>query len=95
MTNKNGAVEPSRSLAIIEVGAIYEDCAFHPVLCTYSSLEDDEVRGISLIDGGVRSCSILHCGPQPLTLDAVLEIKKDFGSYVEKRTADVQGHSGG
>jgi hypothetical protein len=35
----------------IAVGTIYEDCAYHPVLCTYRSDEEDEMEGISLIDG--------------------------------------------
>jgi len=46
----------------IVVGAVFEDCAFHPVLCTVASPEEDELLGISLIDGQIRSCSIAQPG---------------------------------
>lgn len=52
--------------AKISVGDIYEDCAYHPVRCT--EVEDDDVTGVSLIDGSSpRSCSIKHCGVRKLT----------------------------
>jgi hypothetical protein len=48
-------------------GDIYEDCAFHPVLCV--KVDDDEVSGVSLVDGSwPRSCSLSHCGVRKLTL---------------------------
>ena len=41
------------------VGLVYEDCFFHPVLCTYLDVDGDEMAGISLIDGsGPRGCSL-------------------------------------
>jgi hypothetical protein len=48
-------------------GDIYEECAFHPILCT--SVYGDEVNGISLIDAtSPRSCSLTHCGVIKLTI---------------------------
>lgn len=70
------------------VGLIYEDCFFHPVLCTYCSFEDDEMQGISLIDASSdRGCSIRHCGPVPLSVEQAVWIKEHFDEYVEARTA--------
>jgi hypothetical protein len=70
------------------VGLIYEDCAFHPVLCTSLSVEDDEMRGISLIDGSTpRSCSPRHCGPVPLTVAEAVWIKEHFETYARRRAA--------
>ncbi len=48
-------------------GDIYEDCAFHPVLCV--RVDGDEISGISLVDGSFpRSCSLSHCGVRKLTV---------------------------
>jgi hypothetical protein len=53
----------------IRPGDIYEDCACHPVLCTHVSDVDDEICGISLVDGSApRSCSLRHCGVRRLSL---------------------------
>jgi hypothetical protein len=71
----------------ITVGNIYEQCAYHPVLCTFKEEADDEMGGISLIDGQFRSCSVLHCGPEPLSLSQALEIKRDLPAYVAHRVA--------
>lgn len=57
-----------RSELDIQVGDFYEDCGYHPCLCTSVS-EDDEVTGISLVDGSSpRSCSPHHCGLRLLTV---------------------------
>src|SRR6266571_4712103 len=61
---------PDRNLLIlkmeIKVGDIYEDCAYHPVLCTLA--EGDDLEGYSLLDGSFpRGCSIIHCGPFKLS----------------------------
>jgi hypothetical protein len=81
------------------VGCIYEDCAFHPVFCTNVSYEDDELTGISLIDGSApRSCSMKHCGPELLTAEQAVRIKESFDAYVAFRVGggdvnayDVEG----
>lgn len=72
-------------------GKIYEDCAFHPVLCTHVH-EDDEntVSGISLIDGSSpRNCDIVRCDVIPLTIEQVIEIKRNFPRYVERRRKEL------
>ena len=75
----------------IEPGDIYEDCAFHPVWCTWVDYSEDEIRGISLLDGtGPRSCSPAHCGPIKLTAREALEIRRDHAAYVIRRTAELE-----
>jgi hypothetical protein len=75
------------------IGCIYEDCAFHPVLCTGILAEADgdaSLHGVSLLDGSApRSCSIRHCGPALLTLDEALAIREDRGGYVERRLSEI------
>jgi hypothetical protein len=56
----------------IAPGDIYEDCSYHPVLCT--SRDGDEVQGISLIDGSrPRACSLTHCGVVKLEIAEVTD----------------------
>ena len=75
------------------VGLIYEDCAFHPVLCTYLSVEDDEMLGISLIDGtGPRGCSPTYCGPVPMSVADAVWVKQHFDAYCEARKAGKEPH---
>ncbi len=70
----------------LRVGGIYEDCSYHPCLCTALDRSEDELRGISLVDGsGPRSCSIKYCGAVPLKLEQVLEAKRDFPAYLQQR----------
>jgi hypothetical protein len=70
---------------------IYEDCAFHPVLCTHVH-DDDSISGISLIDGsGPRNCSLVHCGVELLTVDDVIAIRQNFSAYVARRKAEMNG----
>lgn len=71
-------------------GDLYEDCSFHPVLCVGVNEEDDEMWGISLIDGSQpRACSLQHCGPVALTVEEAVAIKADFAAYVARRTAEI------
>lgn len=69
------------------VGCIYEDCAFQPVLCTAVDYEEDELVGISLIDGSEPSCSIHHCGAELINAQQAQLIKSNFERYVEFRKA--------
>jgi len=44
-------------------GDIYESCSYHPVLCLGVDYKQDEIWGISLVDGThPMSCSLVHCG---------------------------------
>lgn len=68
----------------IKPGDIYQDCAYHPVLCTKS--DGDAVEGISLIDGtSPRSCSISSCGIKLITLRTALRIKKRGPATAKKQ----------
>lgn len=69
----------------ITVGGIYEDCNFHPCLCT--QIEGDEIQGISLIDGSApRSCSLAYCGPTALTVSEAASIREQFQRYIDLRS---------
>lgn len=58
-------------------GDIYEDCSSHPCLCIGVSEEEDEIWGVSLIDGSYpRSCSLQHCSIEKLTVDQAWMRKK-------------------
>jgi hypothetical protein len=73
----------------IRPGDIYEDCAYHPVLCV--AVDDDEVRGISLLDASMpRSCSLDHCGVVKLSIEDVLAARADWPAYRERREREVQ-----
>ena len=57
----------------IKVGDIYEDCAYHPVKCTYS--KGDNIEGISLVDGSApRCCSVSNCRPKKITMKSAEEL---------------------
>jgi hypothetical protein len=69
----------------IKVGDIYEDCAFHPVLCTFVT-SDGSVGGISLVDGSYpRCCSLFSCGVQKLTVAEAEKICKEGPSSDKKK----------
>jgi hypothetical protein len=74
----------------IAVGTIYEDCAFHPVLCTVVE-NDGSVSGISLIDASEpRNCAPDGCGAAPLAVEDIVAAMRDFGAYVKRRTEEVE-----
>ena len=68
-----------RSAAIalaIKPGDIYEDCAYHPVVCVEADIEDDSLTGVSLINGSYpRCCSFIHCGVRKLSIEEAWEIR--------------------
>lgn len=62
----------------LAIGDIYEDSAYHPVLCTAVDYENDDISGISLIDGSYpRSCSLRHSGVRKLTVEEAWEIRRE------------------
>ena len=63
----------------IQVGDIYEDCSFHPVLCTAV----DEVAGIVL-------SGALHCGPIRIRVEDVMTIKQDLEGYARRRKEELR-----
>ncbi|WP_290053506.1 hypothetical protein [Amycolatopsis solani] len=73
--------------ADIRPGEIYEDCSFHPVLCTY--VDDDEIGGISLIDASApRACSLSGCAVRTLTIEDVIAARNDWPAYSARRKAE-------
>jgi hypothetical protein len=73
---------------LIKVGDVYEDCAYHPVLCTESDYKDDNLSGISLFDGSTpRSCSPTHCAPRLLTPAEISDKIKHRDEWLEAAVA--------
>lgn len=51
-------------------GGFYEDCAYHPCLTMAVDGDEDDIWGISLVDGSwPRSCSLRMCGVVSLTIE--------------------------
>jgi hypothetical protein len=64
-----------RKLAL-KPGDISESCSYHPVLCLGVDYKQDEIWGVSLIDGThPMSCSLLNCGVRKLSPKQTWEIK--------------------
>ena len=64
---------PADSPTQFQPGDYYEDCVFHPCVCIRVDPEDDELLGISLVDGSFpRGCCFRHCGVRKLTLAEAL-----------------------
>ena len=60
----------------IKPGDLYEDCAYHPVVCVEVDMENDSITGISLVDGSQpRCCSFIHCGVRKLTVEQAWAIR--------------------
>ncbi|MEU5279470.1 hypothetical protein AB0G87_24010 [Streptomyces asoensis] len=87
----SGTTDPGNPNGI-QVGDIYEDCSFHPVLCTaVDDVAGVVLSGISLIDGTFpRSCDALYCGPVRIGVGDVMAIKEDFDGYVRRRKEELR-----
>ncbi|MEV4128063.1 hypothetical protein [Nocardia sp. NPDC049707] len=71
-------------------GDIYEDCHFHPVLCTHIN-DGDEIGGISLIDAtSPRACSLSHCAVIKLSIDDVIAARADWPAHLARRKAEFE-----
>lgn len=85
----------------------FVDCNYHPVKLTeWTWIGKDifgaDVSGISLTTGKGSSCSIFHCGPEPITEAIALEmasVYKDrgdkglairYGGYTEEQYAEFE-----
>ena len=61
------------------LGDIYEDSAHHPCLCVEINVPNDEIWGISLVDGSYpRSCSLEHSGVRELTIEEAWRIRQSW-----------------
>ena len=80
----------------LKPGDLFEDCAYHPVLCLGVNYKTDEIWGVSLIDGSdPRACSLLHCGVRKLTAKEAWRIKMKGPSDREARDRNLRIAAGG
>ncbi len=94
----------SRALPDFEMGDIYLDCAYHPVIATEAvrfrtaqpGCWDADLAGVSMIDGsGPRSCSVFHCAPQKISLELALLITihwEEFNAALDRLNALYETH---
>lgn len=62
---------PVKSADELHPGDFYEDCAYHPCLCTGARM--GMVEGISLVDGSFpRQCGVPQCGVRKLTAEEAI-----------------------
>ena len=67
-------------------GQFYEDCFYHPCLCLSFDREEDEIVGISLIDGSYpRSCSVRDCGVNFLSYEEAVHWKFHGPPHVDPK----------
>ena len=59
----------------IKVGQFYESCNFHPCLCSDVDEAGVQIQGISLVNGDILYCNILHCGLRLLTANEAISWK--------------------
>jgi hypothetical protein len=59
----------------IAVGDLYEDCSYEPLLCILADYDEDELLGISLVNGRMGWCSPTHCGVRKLPLAEAVQIR--------------------
>ncbi len=85
------SLKQSLELPRFQVGDIYLDCSYHPVIATevekyhwqQPGAWDYDLAGVSMIDGSwPRSCSVLHCAPQKLDLVTALLITAHWDEFV-------------
>jgi hypothetical protein len=60
----------------IEPGDYFEDCRYHPAVCVRIDYDEDDIVGLSLVDGSPSGCSLSHCGVRKLSFDEALAIKR-------------------
>lgn len=59
----------------VRVGDYFESCSFHPCLCIEVDETGRNIEGISLVDGRIQNCSVVHCGIRTLTLREAIQWK--------------------
>jgi len=76
----------------IKPGDFYQDCGYHPVLCTKADAY--EVEGISLIDGSSpRCCSTAYCKPRKISFRTAIRIKTKGPSTAQKAHTEALNKS--
>lgn len=72
----------------IKVGDFYEDCSFHVRVCTVSSMSEDHIAGISLMDAhGPSGCSPSRCGVIKVSAEEAMAAQRDPHAYFTKSMA--------
>jgi uncharacterized Zn-finger protein len=67
----------------IEVGDYYIDYKCHPNLCL--EIDGENIEGVSLINGCVGNCSLIHCEIEKVSFYEATEIKKNGPSEEIKK----------
>jgi hypothetical protein len=66
-------------IKLFSPGDIYEDVFYHPCLALGVSYENDEIWGVSLIDGShPRSMSLAHNDVRKISLDEAWDLKQRY-----------------
>jgi hypothetical protein len=63
------------SVGKIQAGDYFESCSFHPCVCIEVDETGRNIEGISLIDGHMQNCSVIHCGIRKLSFDEAIKWK--------------------
>ena len=84
---------PLKDAEEIRSGEFYEDCAYHPCLCT--GTEMGTVEGISLVDGSYpRNCGVPQCDVRKLTFEEAVQWRlhgpPDVPPEIESHMTDPQ-----
>jgi hypothetical protein len=67
----------------IKVGDYFESCNFHPCLCFEVDETGRNIEGISLVDGHIQNCSVVHCGIRQLSLEEAISWKMSGPKEIE------------
>jgi len=72
-----------RIMKKLKVGSYFIDCSYEPCIVTakgfsYQDLYGAWVDGKSLVSDSETSCSIMHCGPEPIDKDKADEMIAEY-----------------
>jgi hypothetical protein len=80
----HNSLAPEGSSPKILRGDYYEACNYHPTLCISASYASDELAGISLINGGLSSCSPRHCGVAKMSVEEAIERRENWAEFARE-----------
>jgi hypothetical protein len=80
----------------LKPGDFFIHCSYHPCLCFNYNEEEDEVEGISLIDGKMVNCSIIYYNHEKISFEKAIEMKvngpsDEIKEQLEKHFAEWGG----
>jgi len=73
----------------IKVGDAFLDCCYRPVRCT--TIDEEEIEGISILDGTECSCSIAYCVVSKINEEEVLATVAAFEKDGERGLMRLRG----